>query len=256
MSMVPLHMSTAVHAHLHRLNPEQRAAVLHGDGRVAGPLLIIAGAGSGKTKTLAHRLSHLVLKGADPRRILLMTFSRRAAAEMTRRAERIAGEILGPKAAILTQGLTWTGTFHSIGSRLLREYAPIIGLEPNFTIHDRGDAADLMNLVRHQLGFSNTEKRFPGKRTCLDIYSRAVNAQADLAQVLRAQFAWCADWEAELKALFGHYRRRFRSLFGTWCSDTARPSGAPRATRTVPRRSCILPVVCGRRPDHSPARCR
>ena len=113
-----------------------------------------------------------------------------------------------------------------------------------------------MNLVRHQLGFSNTEKRFPGKRTCLDIYSRAVNAQADLAQVLRAQFAWCADWEAELKALFGHYRRRFRSLFGTWCSDTARPSGAPRATRTVPRRSCILPVVCGRRPDHSPARCR
>ena len=178
---------------------------MHGDSRVAGPLLIIAGAGSGKTNTLAHRLSHLVLEGADPRRILLMTFSRRAAAEMTRRAERIAGEILGPKAAILTQGLTWTGTFHSIGSRLLREYAPIIGLEPNFTIHDRGDAADLMNLVRHQLGFSNTEKRFPGKRTCLDIYSRAVNAQADLAQVLRAQFAWCADWEAELKALFGHY---------------------------------------------------
>ena len=95
MSMVPLHMSTAVHAHLDRLNPEQRAAVLHGDGRVAGPLLIIAGAGSGKTNTLAHRLSHLVLEGADPRRILLMTFSRRAAAEMTRRAERIAGEVLG-----------------------------------------------------------------------------------------------------------------------------------------------------------------
>ena len=205
MDTSPLAISAAVHAHLDRLNPEQRAAVLHGDGRVAGPLLIIAGAGSGKTNTLAHRLSHLVLEGADPRRILLMTFSRRAAAEMTRRAERIAGEILGPKAAILTQGLTWTGTFHSIGSRLLREYAPFIGLEPNFTIHDRGDAADLMNLVRHQLGFSNTEKRFPGKKTCLDIYSRAVNAQADLAQVLRAQFAWCADWEAELKALFGRY---------------------------------------------------
>ena len=200
-----LAISAALHPHLDRLNPEQRAAVLHGDGRVAGPLLIIAGAGSGKTNTLAHRLSHLVLEGADPRRILLMTFSRRAAAEMTRRAERIAAEILGPKAAILTQGLTWAGTFHSIGSRLLREYAPIIGLEPNFTIHDRGDAADLMNLVRHRARVLENREALPRQEDLPRHLLRAVNAQADLAQVLRAQFAWCADWEAELKALFGGY---------------------------------------------------
>ncbi len=144
---------------LARLNPEQRAAVLH-DG---GPLLVIAGAGTGKTNTLVHRLAQLVLGGADPRRILLMTFSRRAAAEMTRRAERIAGEVMGPKAAVLAQGLTWAGTFHAIGARLLRDYAGAVGLDPGFTIHDREDSADLMNLARHRLGFSATERRFPTK---------------------------------------------------------------------------------------------
>jgi DNA helicase-2/ATP-dependent DNA helicase PcrA len=205
MNMIRPDIPAAPHPHLDRLNPEQRAAVLHGDGEVAGPLLIIAGAGTGKTNTLAHRLSHLVLEGADPRRILLMTFSRRAAAEMTRRAERIAAEALGPKAAILSAGLTWAGTFHAIGARLLRDYAPVIGLEPDFTIHDREDSADLMNLVRHQFGLSKTEKRFPAKGTCLAIYSRVVNAQADLAQVLRDQFAWCAGWEAELRTLFARY---------------------------------------------------
>ena len=147
--------------YLARLNPAQRAAVLHGEGAVAGPLLVIAGAGTGKTNTLVHRLAHLVLAGADPRRILLMTFSRRAAAEMTRRAERIAGEVMGPKASVLAEGLTWAGTFHAIGARLLRDHAGAIGLDPGFTIHDREDSADLMNLVRHRLGFSATERRFP-----------------------------------------------------------------------------------------------
>src|SRR6188508_3157596 len=111
---------------LDRLNPEQRAAVLHGEGAVAGPLLVIAGAGTGKTNTLVHRLAHLVLHGADPRRVLLMTFSRRAAAEMTRRAQRLAGEALGPRAALLAEGLTWAGTFHAVGARLLREHAPAV----------------------------------------------------------------------------------------------------------------------------------
>ena len=116
--------------YLERLNAEQRAAVLHGDG----PLLIIAGAGTGKTNTLVHRLAHLVVGGTDPRRILLMTFSRRAAAEMVQRVGVIASDVLGPKAPLLANGLVWAGTFHAVGARLLREHAPRIGLGPE--LHD------------------------------------------------------------------------------------------------------------------------
>ncbi|MBX3572834.1 MAG: ATP-dependent helicase [Mesorhizobium sp.] len=191
--------------HLARLNDAQRAAVEHGGGQVAAPLLIIAGAGSGKTNTLAHRVAHLIVKGADPRRILLMTFSRRAASEMTRRVERIAAEVMGDRAAVLTEGLTWAGTFHSVGARLLRDYALEIGLDPAFTIHDREDSADLMNLVRHEIGLSKTESRFPAKATCLSIYSRAVNGQSELEQVLGKYFPWCIGWADELKQLFAAY---------------------------------------------------
>jgi DNA helicase-2/ATP-dependent DNA helicase PcrA len=137
-------IAAAAPAYLERLNEAQRSSVLHGGGRSAQPLLVIAGAGSGKTTTLAHRVAHLLVQGADPRRILLMTFSRRAATEMTRRIERIAGEVLGDKAAVLTEGLVWAGTFHAIGARLLRDHAGSIGLDPAFTIHDRGDSEDLM----------------------------------------------------------------------------------------------------------------
>jgi DNA helicase-2/ATP-dependent DNA helicase PcrA len=193
------------HPYLARLNAGQRAAVEYGGGSIAGPLLIIAGAGSGKTNTLAHRVAHLIVNGADPRRILLMTFSRRAAAEMTRRVERIAGEVLGDKASVLADGLNWAGTFHAMGARLLRDYALDIGLDPAFTIHDREDSADLMNLVRHELGFSRTESRFPTKGTCLAIYSRAVNAQEPLDDVLRKSFPWCRNWSSELKQLFAGY---------------------------------------------------
>ncbi|TGS35934.1 UvrD-helicase domain-containing protein, partial [Mesorhizobium sp. M8A.F.Ca.ET.182.01.1.1] len=112
------------------------------------PLLIIAGAGSGKTNTLAHRVAHLIVNGADPRRILLMTFSRRAASEMARRVERICKQVLGANSAIMTDALAWSGTFHGIGARLLRIYAEQIGLNIDFTIHDREDSADLMNLAR------------------------------------------------------------------------------------------------------------
>ncbi len=192
-------------AYLARLNPDQRAAVLHGDGQVAGPLLIIAGAGSGKTNTLAHRVAHLLVEGADPRRILLMTFSRRAAVEMTRRVSRIAAEVMGDRARLMTDALAWAGTFHAMGARMLRDHAPEIGLEPAFTIHDREDSADLMNLVRHQLELSGTESRFPTKATCLAIYSRVVNARAPLAEVLATSFPWCAGWAAELTRLFAGY---------------------------------------------------
>ncbi|MFO1149012.1 MAG: ATP-dependent helicase [Alsobacter sp.] len=196
-------------AYLDHLNPEQRSAVEHGvdEARaVSGPpLLVIAGAGSGKTNTLAHRVAHLVLNGADPGRILLMTFSRRAAAEMTRRVERIARQVMGDKAALVSQGLAWAGTFHGVGARLLREHAEEIGLDPAFTIHDREDSADLMNLVRHELGLSRTQTRFPAKGTCLAIYSRCVNAQTPLEEVLGQAFPWCASWAAELRGLFAAY---------------------------------------------------
>ena len=194
-------------SHLTKLNTEQRYAVEYGGPNYAdaGPLLIIAGAGSGKTNTLAHRVAHLILNGTDPRRILLLTFTRRAAAEMTRRVERIAAQALGDKAGTMAGGLTWSGTFHAIGARLLREYAPQIGLDQSFTIHDREDSADLMNLARHDLGFSKTEKRFPMKGTCLAIYSRTVNAELPLEDVLGSFYTWCATWEPELRRLFSAY---------------------------------------------------
>ncbi|MCX5513615.1 ATP-dependent DNA helicase [Kaistia algarum] len=192
--------------HLARLNDEQRRAVEFGVSEPgAGPLLVIAGAGSGKTNTLAHRVAHLIVSGADPRRILLMTFSRRAAAEMARRVERIAAHVLADKAAAMTDALAWSGTFHGIGARLLRDYAPSIGLDPAFTIHDREDSSDLMNLVRHELGLSAKASRFPSKGTCLAIYSRVVNAGMELDNALTEVFPWCAMWKDELKGLFAAY---------------------------------------------------
>ena len=193
--------------YLDDLNLEQRRAVTHGgECAVPGvPLLIIAGAGSGKTNTLAHRVAHLLVNGADPRRILLMTFSRRAAAEMTSRVARIARKVLAGNADAVTAALTWAGTFHGLGARLLREYTERIGLDPAFTIHDREDSADLMNLVRHELGLSGTHKRFPTKGTCVAIYSRCVNADLPLDQVLARHFPWCAEWASELKTLFAAY---------------------------------------------------
>ncbi|MGB6817610.1 MAG: ATP-dependent helicase, partial [Pseudolabrys sp.] len=190
-----------------KLNPEQRHAVEHGGPSLldATALLIIAGAGSGKTNTLAHRVAHLIVGGIDPRRIMLLTFSRRAAAEMQRRVERITSEVLGPNARALGAGMNWSGTFHAMGARLLREYAPEIGLNREFTIHDREDSADLMNLVRHDLGLSNKDRRFPMKGTCLSIYSRTVNAQANLEEILDRHFSWCAEWETELRRLFAAY---------------------------------------------------
>ena len=190
------------------LNAEQRLAVGHGlgeHGDDARPLLIIAGAGSGKTNTLAYRVANLILHQADPQRILLLTFSRRAALEMERRVGTVLSRVLGLKAGRQLPALPWSGTFHSIGARLLRDYAKRIGLDDSFTIHDRGDAEDLLGLVRHDIGLSSTRTRFPQKGTCLSIYSRVVNSQQPLAEVLQQVFPWCAHWEAELKKLFGAY---------------------------------------------------
>ena len=171
-------------------NAEQRLAVEHGTAsseQDSGPLLVIAGAGSGKTNTLAYRVAHLVRSGADPQRILLLTFSRRAAAEMERRAGQLLHRAFGTSTRQAPSALQWAGTFHSVGARLLREYAPRIGLQESFTILDRGDAEDLIAIVRHELGLDTTKRRFPTKATCLSIYSRVVNSEAALAVVLRSR---------------------------------------------------------------------
>ncbi len=188
------------------LNPQQRAAVEHDIGAdSARPLLVVAGAGSGKTNTLAHRVARLITSGADPQRILLLTFSRRAANEMTQRAGNVLHRILKSPASQAPATLPWAGTFHSIGARLLREYAGRIGLDESFTIHDRGDSEDLMGMVRHEIGLTQTQKRFPLKGTCLSIYSRVVNSREPLELVLQSTFPWCCEWEAQLKTLFGAY---------------------------------------------------
>ena len=182
---------------LDELNPAQRAAASHG----SSPLLIIAGAGSGKTNTLAHRVAQLVIEGADPRRILLLTFSRRAAAEMTKRAHRIAAR--ASSRGVLS--IPWSGTFHAIANRLLRLHAIEVGLDPAFTVLDRSDSCDLLDLLRHQLGLSERKRRFPRKATCLAIYSRVVNAQVPLERCLDEAFPWCKEWAQDLKQLFASY---------------------------------------------------
>jgi DNA helicase II / ATP-dependent DNA helicase PcrA len=187
------------------LNHQQRRAVKHGlkngPTKDIHPLLVIAGAGSGKTNTLAHRVVHMVASGMDARRILLLTFSRRAAEEMRSRVKRIIETALGGRQV----DLPWAGTFHAIGARLIREYADRIGLEPFFTILDGPHAADLMNLVRQDLGLSEKESPFPTKDTCLAIYSFAINTQKSLKEILSKEFRGYAQWERELRKLFRGY---------------------------------------------------
>jgi len=183
---------------LEELNPEQLAAVTHGEG----PLLVVAGAGTGKTKTLACRVAYLISQGVDPKRLLLLTFTRRAAQEMLRRAAAL-GARGAPSAA-----RAWGGTFHAMANRLLRRYARAAGLRRDFTVMDQGDAEDLMNLVRHAMGLHSREKRFPRKATCLAIYSRCVNGREELPRVLARHFPWCSGWETELRQLFAEYVTR------------------------------------------------
>ncbi len=185
-----------------KLNERQREAACAGPG----PLLIIAGAGTGTTNTLAHRVAHLVLEGVAPERILLLTFTRRAALEMTRRAKRIVSEALKDARNQPAEiRLPWSGTFHSVANRLIRRHCERVGLDESFSVLDRGDAADLLDVARHELHLSKTEKRFPRKDTCLAIYSHRVNTMGSLGATLRDVFPWCAEWEAELTRLFRLY---------------------------------------------------
>ena len=186
---------------LAELNPEQRRAVCHGDG----PLLVVAGAGSGKTRTLAYRVAYLIATGVPPEEILLLTFTRRAAQEMIRRAKSIVSRDNPAKGAI------WGGTFHSVANRLLRLYGKSAGVSPEFTVLDQADAQDLIDVLRHDLGLHQKDKRFPRKQTCLAIYSRRVNGTEELGQVVDRYFPWCSDWKEQLKLLFRSYVERKQS---------------------------------------------
>jgi DNA helicase-2/ATP-dependent DNA helicase PcrA len=199
------------------LNPSQRRAAAFGTvvpdkGVEAGPLLILAGAGTGKTNTLAHRTAHLVVSGVDPARIMMLTFTRRAAQEMVRRAQDIVAAVMAERGKggdrSVASRLQWTGTFHSVANRILRLYAKHLNLDPNFTVLDRGDSADLMDVVRHELGFSGKDKRFPRKDLCLAIYSYRVNTRLSLKQTLEEQFPWCREWEADLTKMYREYVAR------------------------------------------------
>jgi DNA helicase-2/ATP-dependent DNA helicase PcrA len=184
---------------LEGLNADQRRAVLHDGGHV----LIVAGAGSGKTRTLACRVARLLAGGVRPERILLLTFSRRAAREMLTRAGQLA-EAEGARRV-------WGGTFHAVANRLLRRHGAAVGLRPGFTVLDQGDSADLLGLVRHDLGLAEKGRRFPKKDSLATIYSRVVNAQDKLADVVGRDFPWCRDDLEGVKAVFAGYLERKRA---------------------------------------------
>src|SRR4051812_44636252 len=200
------------------LNAPQRRAVTFGQpladrkGVDCGPLLVVAGAGTGKTETIAHRAAWLAMNGVDPARIMLLTFTRRAAAQMRRRAHDIMrqalGDTLGNKAQAMLQRLVWAGTFHSVGNRLLRHYGRHLNLEPGYTVIDRGDSADLFDNLRQELKLSEQNQRFPRKDTCLAIYSWRINTHKTLRETLEQQFQWCVAWEQDLSRLCRAYVER------------------------------------------------
>jgi DNA helicase II / ATP-dependent DNA helicase PcrA len=186
---------------LDELNAEQLAAATH----PGGPLLILAGAGTGKTTTLCARVAWLVNQGTAPERIMLLTFTRRAAREMLQRTRSLVpmpsgtGGILG-------------GTFHSVAHRFVRIHASSLGLATGFAVLDAGDAADVLDLIREEHGHAQSKQRFPRKSTLLDIYSRTVNAQRKLSEVVAEGFPWCEEHVDAMAALFKAYTGRKRTL--------------------------------------------
>ncbi|MEX1185852.1 MAG: ATP-dependent helicase [Gemmatimonadaceae bacterium] len=177
------------------LNPVQAAAATHGDG----PLLIIAGAGTGKTRTLVYRVAHLIERGIRPERILLLTFTRRAAQEMLSRAERLAG---GSSRSV------HGGTFHATGHRLLRRFGEGAGIPRDFSIMDQGDSEDLMQLSRAQLGYAKGAKRFPKKESLQYVYSRHVNTGFDIKEIIRDEYPQFTDYIDDFRKIYGDYTKR------------------------------------------------
>jgi DNA helicase-2/ATP-dependent DNA helicase PcrA len=193
---------SAKHPFLDALNPEQRAAATQS----GETLLILAGAGTGKTTTLCSRVAWLMAEGVPAERILLLTFTRRAAREMIERARTLA-ERVAPDAGRITGG-----TFHSVGHRLIRMHCASLGLDPGFGVLDAGDAGDLLDLIRQEYGRAESTRRFPRAATMLDIYSRTVNAQTPLSDVLTEFFPWCEEHYEALAEIYRAYGARKRSL--------------------------------------------
>jgi DNA helicase II / ATP-dependent DNA helicase PcrA len=183
-----------------QLNAEQRRAARH----PGGPLLILAGAGTGKTTTLCSRVVWLAEQGVAPDRILLLTFTRRAARELLTRARALVG--VGSRSRFVVGG-----TFHSVAYRTILREAGALGLD-GVSLFDASDGADLLDLIRAELGLASNERRFPRKGTLYDIYSRTVNAQRGLTDVLAASFPWCLDYATEIAELFRVYTQRKREL--------------------------------------------
>jgi DNA helicase II / ATP-dependent DNA helicase PcrA len=182
------------------LNPEQMAAVHHDDR----PLLVLAGAGTGKTATLAARVAALLERGIPPERVCLLTFSRRASAEMLGRAGRRADPALAARVV--------GGTFHSVATQLLRRYGSLIGLDPGFSVLDSADTTELIGLVRHELGLAGgLGARFPRKETLASILSHVANAQEKLTDVLAITYPWCAEEIDGIRAVFQAYTARKRA---------------------------------------------
>ncbi|MEA2009658.1 MAG: ATP-dependent helicase, partial [Actinomycetota bacterium] len=165
-----------------------------------GPLLVIAGAGSGKTRTLASRVARLVDEGVPADRILLLTFTRRAAAEMLRRS----GALISNRSV----GKVWGGTFHAVANRLLRRYGSAVGLLDGFTVIDQSDAASLFGMIRTELGYSGSKQRFPKKETIAAVYSRTVNARTPLTDTVEERFPWVVDHVDALREIFRAYTAR------------------------------------------------
>jgi DNA helicase II / ATP-dependent DNA helicase PcrA len=187
---------------LEGLNADQLLAATH----TGGPLLILAGAGTGKTTTLCARVAWLLSEGTPAERILLLSFTRRAARELIERARTLA-ERSSPAA-----GRILGGTFHSIAHQMVRLHAGSLGLSAGFGVLDAGDAADVIDYVREEHGRAQRSRRFPRAQTLLDIYSRTVNAQRALAEVLAESYPWCEEHHEALAALFRAYGVRKRAL--------------------------------------------
>ena len=175
-----------------QLNSEQAAAAMYGDG----PLLIVAGAGSGKTRTLVYRVAHLLQRGVKPERVLLLTFTRRAAHEMLTRAERLVGSL---------SAHVHGGTFHGTGNRLLRMFGQSAGLPRDFSIMDQADAVDRIGIARANLGYGKQEKRFPKKETLHYIYSRHVNTEIPVEDILGGELPQFADFTDDVLRIFAEY---------------------------------------------------